>query len=415
LCAASGLKREGFRVKGRDFLLAAAIAVIVTPAAASSDVLPAVKRETLFAQPRPAAASQLAAPQPIFPRDSAKSVFDRDIFIVPSQGFSILLPEKPKSPMLEALPQPKPAGEEFAAAPQAAPAAPAMTPVERIIQEYGDPSEPTPVKAVDTAPKPYRAMLEALNAGDEQLAFRYAVKYVRYMRDLEKVTGQAVALEGQAMMREGLLPPGSWPSDPQYRQYHYLQNVEVGAAKDGSAGGDLKAYQSELDAGAREIIRRIKESEYDLFERPVRDGAAVADQLDEAAERRRARAMLTGRVPVDPLGKVDVYFFFRPYDREVRAMAADIERFYQSLKSDGRANFAALTIDHLSPVEVSAFRSEGRVTFPVIAGARLAEKFKVIKSPTTVFVAQSSGRIFVDPGLRSFYYLDELLRIMQGK
>lgn len=403
-------------MKGGAFLPAAAIVTAIVSTPALSESRRAARGEESVSALRRTAVTRLSAPQPIFPRDSAKSVFDREISMVPQQGFSILLPIQPKAQ--EEVPPPPPAAAKADdVAPQTpAPAdAAALTPQQRIIQQYGDPSEPLPVKAVETAPKPYRAMLEAIQAGDEELAFKYAVRYVRYMRDLEKITGQAVALEGQAMMREGLLPPDSWPNEPQYRQYQYLQNIKIEDDRKMVGDQEFQAYQTELDAGAREIINRIKESEYDLFERPVRDGATVSGQLNEAAERRRARGVLTGRVPIDPLGKVDVYFFFRPNDREVRAMAADIERFYQSLKRDNRVNFAALTIDHHSPVEVSSFRDAAQVTFPVISGARLADKFKITKSPTTVFVAQSNGRVFIDPGLRNFYYLDELLRIMQGR
>ena len=55
------------------------------------------------------------------------------------------------------------------------------------------------------------------------------------------------------------------------------------------------------------------------------------------------------------------------------------------------------------------------MTFPILGGEILAGKLKIKESPTTVFFTEGEGLVHIEEGLRNFYYLDELLTIMQGK
>ncbi|NLF25887.1 MAG: hypothetical protein GX589_09565 [Deltaproteobacteria bacterium] len=358
------------------------------------------------------AALGAAPPQEIYPRDSAKTVFGPEIFMVPQEGFSILNPQKSKKeeePVAKQLLTQEGQGQQqkqMESGPDSQ-----LTPQERILKEFGDPLEPVPVKGIETAPKPYRAMLAALNEGDEELAFKYAVQYVRYMRDLEKITSQAVAIEGQAMVRENVLGPGSWPESPEYSEYHFLQKIDLG---DKSKELESKNYQSELDAKTRDAIKRLKESEHDLFSRAI-SVSALSDELNEQEERMQTRRMLSGRVPLDPQGRVDMFFFLRIYDREVMAIAGDIEKLYQGLKGQDHVNFIVLTIDGLNPGAVDDFRRVTKTTFPIVNGERLAQRFKVKRSPTMIYVTQTNNRFFQEEGLRNYYHWDELLKIMQGK
>ena len=64
---------------------------------------------------------------------------------------------------------------------------------------------------------------------------------------------------------------------------------------------------------------------------------------------------------------------------------------------------------------LEAFRDNTAVTFPIHNGESLAVRLGVGVSPTMVFVTQTKAKPWFEEGLRSFYFMDELLKIMQGK
>lgn len=62
---------------------------------------------------------------------------------------------------------------------------------EEILAAYGDPEQEVPIQVVESAPRPFKAIMSALELGDEDLARAYARQYVRYVG---RVSSQSEAL-----------------------------------------------------------------------------------------------------------------------------------------------------------------------------------------------------------------------------
>jgi hypothetical protein len=356
---------------------------------------------------------------PMFPRDSAKTIFDHKIYLTPQKGYSILLPQQKKAEDTFAQPSGQaplpPENSNAAAPPPVNPSEPGreLTPQEKIAKEFGDPFDPFPVKGIDTAPKPYRAAIAALEIGDEELAAKYMIQYERYQKRLEDIQNKLVAIEGQVMMKEDMLPAGAWPDGEEYKEFRYLRDLDFREQdKEKQKEMELDRYRGELDSKARQAIARAKQSQYELL---PEEAAPVADSLNEKEERANARRLLAGRVPVDPLGKVDVYFFFRPYNKDAIAMAPDLERLYQSVKQDPKVNIAAFAMGTDGAGAVHGFKRDAKLSVPLMKGTMLAQRLNVSVSPTMVFLTQTKSKPHYEEGLRNFYFMDELLKIMQGK
>ena len=360
----------------------------------------------------------------VFNKDSVKDIFEGDLRIMPQKEIVLQLPEQKKLKELRESEKrqkaAKPSKDSFAAsssfnATAAGPKASGEkqpSTREQIFQQYGPPGKPHPVKAQDSAPGPFKAMLECLHINDQECAYQYAVQYVRYQRDLESTLQQATAIEGIAMRQEDMLPPGSWPDAPEYQQYDWLKDIKVEEYKDKDNRDELDVNR--IDDDTRALLRKAKERQNDLFNNN-RPGAAISDQLNEKEERQKARNFLQRRVPRAADGKVDIFFFLRPYDEDAISMAGDIEKLYQRTKQEKNVNFVAFTIDDTDQSAVRLFRNKTSATFPVQSGLTLTKKLGIGVSPTVLFVSATNGRQHIEEGLRNFYYYDELLNLMQGR
>lgn len=287
---------------------------------------------------------------------------------------------------------------------------------QQLVEKFGDPSSRPEIKTLDTAPKPYQAMYEALNNNDEELAYEYAIQYVRYQREMQEARNRAVAIEGVAMVKEDMLSANSWPMQDNYQQYHYLLDKEVPELQDSrpqSRKDQEMMDRRQLDSEARGIINRLKKSEHDLFNNRGKL-YTIADELDEQIERQKARKLLKYKLPRDPQGKVAVYFFIRARDQDARSMAADVEKLYRSVQGGGKVSIVGLSIDRTNQGDLASFRNKTGISFPLISGEVLAKKMQITQSPTLIFSIESNGKFHLEEGLRNYYYIDEIIKIMQG-
>ncbi len=357
----------------------------------------------------------------VFNRNGALNIFEDKLEVLPPA--QIVLQNAKREPKekrkKEARSQKKNHPENFAEPVKTMPAAAVeapeenLSPREKIFKKYGPPSTPHPVKAIDTAPEPYKAMLECLNINDQECAYQYAVKYVRYQRDLENTISAATAIEGQAMMAEDMLPAGSWPDRPEFQPYQWMRDIEIEEQKKPEPAENQQALLKEIDREVRALLQESKDAQHDLFNNR-KPGAAIAEALDEKQERARARNLLRAKVPRDEQGKINVFFFMRPYDEDAAAMAGDIQKLYERSLSDKRINLVALVMDDFNEAQVNSYIEKTKVRFPIKPGMQAAKKFGVAISPTILFVT-GGGKLHVEEGLRNFYYYDELLNLMQGR
>ncbi|MCB0328146.1 MAG: hypothetical protein KDD70_00745 [Bdellovibrionales bacterium] len=89
-----------------------------------------------------------------------------------------------------------------------------------IIAIYGDPKEDEVIVPEQSAPRPFKAFHAAMQIGDEELAFDYARKWVRYLGQFQERMGLMQGLMGKAMIAEGISDGEDWSSSPEYDRFN---------------------------------------------------------------------------------------------------------------------------------------------------------------------------------------------------
>lgn len=367
---------------------------------------------------------------PVYTRNSARDIFSKPIekrqpkntiFLRPKQAEEV---EESQIQDPQVLPQQQDSGPTQQTAAKTATQSDVdtenLSPQELILREFGNPEEEFKVKAADSAPAPFKAMLEAIRIGDQKLAMKYAVQYTKYREELQRIQQEALAISGQAKVREGVLGPDSWPNSPNYKQYHYLQELDLEAPDEQGVKNEQRVGASgrrvDLLDKTQEILKRATSEEYDLFSdspRKVEAIDSVTLELDEEAERRKARQLVGRLVPKDPQGKVQVLYFLDLKDKKVMGLADDIQRLHDSAKQS-KVQFMAFTLNKRSYSSVATFKRITGAKFPIIDGTGFAKQIRITQSPTAVFVATSTGQSYIEEGIKNFYYLDEIMKMMQG-
>jgi hypothetical protein len=272
-----------------------------------------------------------------------------------------------------------------------------LSPAEKILKQYGDPNADAPVTAVDTAPGPFKAMMAALQANDDDLAYRYAKQWVRHVQNVNDRTQKVVNFTQMAMESEGLADPGSSGKSP----YRYLLNRDL---KNGSLIANNE-YLGSVDQRALSLISRAQ-------------AGTLNSGVTEEDVRAQSKMIVDQRnLPTDPNGQVDVYFFLsiNDKDRDSISMLGEIDRFFKENGDNKEANMAGFTLEPATDEQIRHFKQRYRIDFPIVDGHQMAKEFQIPTSPATVFVPRSTQEPFLEPGLRNFFYLDEVLRKVQGR
>ena len=357
--------------------------------------------------------------KPFFSHDGARDIFTRDINRTASAEYELLpisqVSEEPKAGLSDsAIDEAASKLIDAASSPNSRDGNKEMSLADRLQEEFGDPSEDYFMGAQKDSPAPFRAMMVALKEGDKELAFRYAVQYAKYQRDVREIRKKMVSLIGQSKVKIGELPPESWASNPAYQEDWYLRELDLGdedSLEERSSSRPLK-----IDSEAQKLLARAQESKFSLFDKDKKvkiDSESL--QLEEEDERAAARSRLTNRLPRAGAGKINIYFFMDPMDPIARGIAPDIDKLSKLAEKDESLNFIGFTLGRYNNVNVQEYKWKSGAKFPIIGGEELAESLKLKVSPSVVFHIEDNGLSHVEEGPRSFYYLDEAIQIMRGK
>ena len=277
-----------------------------------------------------------------------------------------------------------------------------------LFEKYGDPAKKAPITAVENAPTPFKGLIASLEAGRDDLAFQYAKQYARHLRNLNQSTEKVLSLTGTAMQAEGMLGGDEWINSPQFEHDKHWLDEEIAKADSERNEQGLSVKQR-----AQDMVRAAQRDE----EEPQNQAALTAQPpqvADERTERSQTRARLAGRVPIDPGGQVDVYFFLNIRDAQSYQMSAEIEKVFEMSKKNKAVNIVGMTARPFTAEEESEFRRATGATFPILNGSKLAESMQIRVFPATVFVAANTSRAYVETRLRKFAHMDELIKIMRG-
>ncbi len=127
-----------------------------------------------------------------------------------------------------------------------------LPPKERLLAKYGDPAKNTPVLAIENAPAPFKAMMESLQEGQDELAFQYAKQYVRYLGNVQDRTTRVQSLVGFAQKRENMIEDGETIHVPLLEEDKVLYEKDAGIVRP-------PADEAKINASAESLMKKGKE------------------------------------------------------------------------------------------------------------------------------------------------------------
>ncbi|MCB9030339.1 MAG: hypothetical protein H6619_04745 [Deltaproteobacteria bacterium] len=279
-----------------------------------------------------------------FENNSARSVFNKDIKENSSDGFGYFRKRK-----------------ERAAASNIEQQAVSYTPPQtnltrdELIQKFGKPTDPVPLLGRDDAPKPFKAMMHAFEAGETDLAQEYAKQFSDYLMKVEERNSQIMGV-------------------------------------------------------VRDTIAEKKMTE----EQKLKQAA----QEKELAMREQVRKALSYKITPDPKGEVDIYFVFKTDDEVSMLMVPEVTEVFRDIveSDDPRVNFIGLSLDKVADETArSQLMQEKKISFPVMGGDVLARELSVQRTPAFIVVPRNvPNRKLVESGYRRFFYLDEVVKAARG-
>jgi len=344
-----------------------------------------------------------------FDRDAALSVFDDSIVVVNAGR----LKEREKRAPKKGEAPPASESEARKAKDGGTPFDPDNTSEDDIVAEFGEPDEKLPMMAVENAPKPFKAMLRALEAGHDDLAFQYARQYVRYIGHVQSQNARLMSMTGKALEREGMAEAAQWQGGP-----NFVEDQEI-LERDLEKSG-IGAKSGGLDERTREIFEEAKAAEKKADARnapggensivPSMDDDAVAQALinRESGEPARMVAAPEAAVTGPP---TDVFFFFSPNDRTALEMAPDIESLH---RSGLPVNVVGFTVGAYNLGEAQRFKSITRTTFLIRDGSKLAQSMKLTGTPTVVVTDPRTGKMVSRGGIVRYTDLEQIVKSLDS-
>ncbi len=273
-----------------------------------------------------------------------------------------------------------------------------------ITEEWGDPNEDEPIKGEKSAPRPFRGMLAALQEGNEELAYQYARKYIRYVRDVEDRTRKAQELFGYARQREGIDPIDANNELPDYNGFR--KHFEDDLRKTANETRALK-----LDDKTRGLLERARQEELGVVQTQTTKSSGPALGIDDKGY---VRSKLTKKIPVDPKGQLEIYFFFHYNDSKGIEMVKSLNEIARKYSNDRSVRITGLALKPLMDAELAMYANTVQAGFGIRNGNEIAKQLNIIKSPTLAFIAPNTGEVMIEEGGRSFNFIDEIIKVSKG-
>lgn len=348
-----------------------------------------------------------------FDRDAALSVFDESIVVVNAGR----LKEREKRSPKKGEPAPRPSqqpGDTGKAKDGGTPFDPDNTSEDDIVSEFGDPDEKLPMMAVENAPKPFKAMLRALEAGHDDLAFQYARQYVRYIGHVQSQNARLMSMTGKALEREGMAESSQWQGGPNFVEDQEILERDLERSGIGSKSGGL-------DERTREIFEEAKaaEKKADARNAPGGENSIVPSMTDDAAvqalinnesgQPSRVGGVSRGVAAGQP---VDVFFFFSPNDRGALEMAPEIESLH---RSGLPVNVVGFVTPSYNLGEAQRFKSLTRTTFMIRDGSKLARSMQLTGTPTVVVTDPRTGKVVSKSGVVRYTDLEQIVKSLDSR
>lgn len=288
----------------------------------------------------------------------------------------------------------------------------AADPAQKIVSEFGDPTGDGALNVAPDAPMPFKGMMAAFHSGNKELAFQYARQFVRYLKNFEGRMDDVSGAINAAMVSEGMMTKEEAKTYSESKKFMGFVNKDL--AERNKNGLTVAGLDPKLQA----MLSQARDAEFG--EDPADNSGeglpnAPAPGFDENKARADVRNGLIKKLPADPFGEVEIFFFFKSRDEISRQMLADVEQLNLELKASGKAKLVGLALDRMTDADIADLRNQFKLTFPISNGLAVAKQMQLKGYPTTVVIAKNTKQAVVEEGLRRFYYLDELVRVIQGR
>lgn len=340
-----------------------------------------------------------------FEKGSATSIFDPPA----------TLNEAPQIHILNAhLPQREEEAEEPETPEEEKPAEKEKSLREKLAEQYGDPDAEPVISAQAEAPKPFKGLMEALQAGDDQLAYKYARQYARYQNNLQERLLKVTDMIQYGMKSEKYIPGPDEEEDDVYGvRPLYEKDLKEELKK---SEEQAQTLVKTLDPSVQALLSQAAQDEQSEVERSRLAGkkGEIKPPVDERSERALARQKHGGQV-TDPKNKVKVYYFFRLADSNAEQMTQHLQALHNSYIDSPDVLVFGLSLDTTTNAQLQIFGRKRKLTFPLKIGGELAKKVGVKQTPAVMIEAPSTGKAIVEEGERSFFYLDEMVKLVRGK
>ena len=258
---------------------------------------------------------------------------------------------------------------------------------DQLVSFYGNPEEDAALTPDEKAPVPFKAMMAAMDSGNDKLAYGYARQYIRYMQNMSERVGRTVQFQELAVEREGLRP-GNLKDNP------YTKLLEDDLANEETKS---KLSLAGLDPKAQRLIRQA--------------------QIDEQYERQANNGQKSdsSNATVDPKGEVDVMFFFDNGDSSSLSRAQDIEKLSRVFQSNSKIQFTALSINNLSSSDLLQFANKSGLSITMQNGSKLVGAMGIVNAPTLLLITHNTRKVIRVEDESSVADIRGMIKQMSGK
>lgn len=311
-----------------------------------------------------------------------------------------------------------------------------LTKSEKIISQYGNPEEDLTYYPENNAPAPFKGIIAALQAGDEELAFKYAKQYINYTAKESDLVGKTIAFQKLALEGLGRTEQGSFSDDTDVAQYRYLLEKELKEKKEKEEKERKFAKAVKLSKKDTTLFDSFSDSYKSQIEKINSNAASYYDEIDaikkeqiksgkiveqeqsieekskDLIQRASIRNEYNGRVPVDPKGEVSIYFFFKPNESSSIELGLQVEDLYKSIVKEQKVHLVGVNVDGVS---LAGFKRATKAKFPVLVGDRLVKLMGISAFPSIYFRCENTGEAFVFNKVARKFELKEILSLMRGE
>ncbi len=262
---------------------------------------------------------------------------------------------------------------------------------EQIIAQYGAPDEERPIQAQKDAPPEMKGLIAAMNSGDKELAFKYAVALARRDTETQKVVSKVT-------------------------DYRLLAAEALGLRASQEPESDKEIDPTRLEV--REFMEKVRREELQR-KMDLEKSLKSAEQLG-AEDSWQVKPGSTGQdlqedeIPVDPAGKVRLLVFFDEKDPKIKELTTPLQQILTKFKGDRNISLLGLTRGSYATPGLKKVAAATSFPFPILNGEALALDLRIHRYPTFVFVAPTTKERYRLDGLRTPEEIEKVIRLMKG-